>query len=236
MKNERGVAIIAVVVVVVILVGVGGILLLNRPDSENKTDQIINGNNQSKEEGVDIEKQDVLVGFSLSPKSYTEADFLTFLSKADEGDVFNLSDGQAGPELVMTLSTSYNYSPIIRVSDPQAEHILPFVTEYKPPFLGIGVEINRNRIETIDDFDDKFSSVYDQIKESSPDITVFVSFQLENMRGLDGGLFGNENNPDNNQWHLVDLFFKSDLIRFTTYPGLIYQNLSDIPVDYYRSI
>ncbi len=56
------------------------------------------------------------------------------------------------------------------------------------------------------------------------------------MKGLSGGLFGGENNPNKAQWHLLDKFSKSDIIAFTTYPGLIYKNPSDIPLDYYTEI
>jgi hypothetical protein len=35
---------------------------------------------------------------------------------------------------------------------------------------------------------------------------------------------------------LLDRFPKSDIIVFTTYPGLIYKNPSEIPLDYYSEI
>lgn len=56
------------------------------------------------------------------------------------------------------------------------------------------------------------------------------------MKGLSGGLFGGINDPTKSQWSLLDRFPKSDIIAFTTYPGLIYENPSEIPADYYSEI
>ena len=56
------------------------------------------------------------------------------------------------------------------------------------------------------------------------------------MKGLDGGLFGGANNASDNEWFLLDQFTNSDLIAFTTYPGLIYTSPDQLPADYYYEI
>ncbi|MCA9397499.1 hypothetical protein KC573_01605 [candidate division WWE3 bacterium] len=227
-----------IIVGVIVLLGICGFLLMNRPvDYSSHRDS-------EQAESVDNENVSPILGFSLSPLSYSEKNFSEFLKNAFDGgnaltvagEVATLSDREAGPQVVMRLSNQYGFTPVILVSDPQTDHIIPFVTEYKPSYLGIGVEVNRNKINTIEQFAADFSSIYDRIKEVSPQTIVFVTFQLENMKGLDGGLFGNSNNPENSQWDLLDLFPKSDLVGFTTYPGLIYTDPSQIPDNYYLSI
>ena len=49
-------------------------------------------------------------------------------------------------------------------------------------------------------------------------------------------MFGGKNDLKKSQWFLLEKFPKSDIAAFTTYPGLIYKNPSDIPSDYYSEI
>jgi hypothetical protein len=56
------------------------------------------------------------------------------------------------------------------------------------------------------------------------------------MKGLQGGLFGGENDPELAHWDLVDRFEAADVVGFTTYPGLIYGHPDEIPPDYYAEV
>ena len=49
-------------------------------------------------------------------------------------------------------------------------------------------------------------------------------------------MFGGTNDTTKAQWSLLERFPQSDIIAFTTYPGLIYKNPSEIPADYYTEI
>jgi hypothetical protein len=55
--------------------------------------------------------------------------------------------------------------------------------------------------------------------------------QLERMKGLT--LW--EIEETESHWDVIDRF-KTDLVAFTTYPGLYYRNPSDIPEDHYAKI
>lgn len=114
-----------------------------------------------------------------------------------------------------------------------------FAKSVKPAYLGLGVEVNRIYTGSAQDFND-FSELFSQaallVKKISPTTKVFVNFQLEQMKGLNGGLFGKENDSTQNQWGLLAKFPDADLITFTSYPGLIYKDPGEIPADYYQEI
>jgi hypothetical protein len=81
-----------------------------------------------------------------------------------------------------------------------------------------------------------FADTYDAVKKKSPDTKVFTVFQLEHLKGLKGGLYGGVNDPGAAEWALIDRFPKADLVGFTTYPGLIFKDPSEMPADYYAEI
>ena len=81
-----------------------------------------------------------------------------------------------------------------------------------------------------------FARTYDAVKTASPDTQVFTVFQLEKMKGLSGGLFGGKSDPDRNEWSILERFAKADFLAFTTYPGLVYTEPSEIPANYYDEI
>ena len=206
-----------------------------------------------------------LKGITLTPRSFQEADFKDFFNKAKEagkivswaGDWNELSKTNGAPAVVASLATTYDYIPVVeaqfftqssgRLLRPLTESTkqsykssaLAFAEKYKPKYLAFGIEINLLYEKSPSDFE-KFVSfyaeVYDAVKAVSPDTKVFTIFQLEKMKGLNGGLFGGANNPDKAQWDLLNRFPKSDLIAFTTYPSLIYKDPSEIPADYYDEI
>ncbi len=205
-------------------------------------------------------------GVSLSPRSYSSEDFTSFFAKAQEtgtiiswaGDWNELQNVESGaPAVVMVLAETYSYTPIIEVQFfQQSEQKLlrplnednlqsykeltkEFVKKYNPPYLGIGIEVNILYESSSEDFEiyaSFYNQLYDEIKEISPETKVFPIFQLERMKGLKGGLFGGENNEKNNEWDLLTKFPKADAIGFTSYPGLIYSEPTEIPEDYYLEI
>ena len=201
-------------------------------------------------------------GVSLSPRSSSNDDFLDFFSEAMQAGEIVMWAGDwqemarqegSGPRVVAGLASTYDYVPLIEVtvqsggrllrplneSNKQMylESIVAFATEYTPPYLGLGIEINsvyENSPEEFDEFAEFYNSVYNAVKDVSPQTAVFTVFQLEKMKGHT--LWSDESADSNNtQWFLLDRF-QTDLYAFTSYPGLVYRDPSDIPVDYYHEI
>jgi hypothetical protein len=207
---------------------------------------------------VAYKKETPLKGVSVSPKSFKPEDFQDFLQKVGEtqdvllwaGDWMEVHEDKA-PKTFTELSQKYHYTPIIEVghyiqetgelfrpldeySQVYLDSTLEFITEYKPPYFGIGVEINifaEKNPEAFEAFVPFYNQVYDLIKEASPNTKVFTVFQLETMKGLDMWEI-KENTP---HWEMINLF-KHDIVAFTTYPGLFYRDVSDIPHDHYSDI
>ncbi len=206
-----------------------------------------------------------LKGVSLSPKSFQADDFTDFWEKATQsgklvswaGDWNELSNSKSGPKVVSSLAIKYGLIPVVEAqffTQSNGKLLRPlddatkltyknsavaFAEEYKPKYLGLGIEVNVLYEKSPADFEEFvqfYNEVYDAIKASSPNTKVFTVFQLEKMKGLNGGLFGGVNNPAEAEWELLDKFPKSDIIAFTSYPGLIYKELSEIPTDYYSEI
>lgn len=204
-------------------------------------------------------------GVSLSPKSYASSDFTDFFQKAKQagtivswaGDWNELNNTeQGGPTVVASLASTYGYKPVIEAQfftqsngsllrpldnatmQAYKEWAIAFVLKYNLKYLGLGVEVNVLYEKSPADFDkfvQLYNEVYDAVKAKSPQTQVFTVFQLEKIKGLNGGLFGGSNDPAA-EWQLLDRFAKSDLIAFTTYPGLIYKTPDQIPSDYYTEI
>jgi hypothetical protein len=209
------------------------------------------------------EKQ--LVGVSLSPRSFQPADFTDFFAKAKQagtmvswaGDWQELSVEGSGANSVAMLAATYGYTPVLELqffSQATGKLLQPLdstttqayiasavaaVEKYKLKYLGIGIEVNILAAKSPADFDkfvQLFQDVYAAVKAKSPSTKVFTVFQLEVMKGLNGGLFGGVNDSSKSQWALLDHFPQSDILAFTTYPGLIYGSPSDIPTGYYDDI
>jgi len=186
----------------------------------------------------------LLKGFSITPKSFESKDFLDFFERIRTssnlvlwaGDVKELANEKSVANSLATISKNYGFTPVIIVEWVDKKLILDFVSKVKPPYLGIGNEINRESSSYIQKLAKDFSEIYPEIKNASPETKVFPIFQLELMKGLRGGLFGGINDESKNQWKLLDQFPKADLIAFTTYPALIYKAPSEIPNDYYSVI
>jgi len=207
-----------------------------------------------------------LKGVSFSPRSFESADLADFFENAKKtgsivswaGDWDELASlGSGGPAVVTSLASTYGYIPLIEAQffTPSNGRLLrplddnnrrsykniaaAFAEKYKPKYLAFGIEVNVLYEKAPADFDafvELYSEVYDAVKAKSPDTKVFTIFQLEKMKGLNGGLFGGTNDPANAQWALLDRFPNSDIVAFTTYPCLVYKDPSEIPSDYYTEI
>lgn len=114
-----------------------------------------------------------------------------------------------------------------------------FLRQFKPAYFGVGIEVNILYEKDPADFQSFVSfygQVYDAAKAASPSTHVFTVFQLEKMNGLKGGLYGGVNDANSSEWQLLTQFPKDDLLAFTSYPGLVYHDPSEIPSDYYSAI
>ncbi len=195
-----------------------------------------------------------LKGVSLSPKSFGGSDFADFFPKAKQagglltwaGPWEQLSDPAGAPAVTLTLGKQQGLEVGIITELPpedvnnQAKRdafsaaILAFAEKHKPVYLGLGNELNRDTDAQVTAFASLFAELAPEIKRVSPHTLVFPVFQYEEMKGLQGGLFGKTNDPANAEWGMLSVFPDAELIAFTTYPGLIYKDPADIPADYYR--
>jgi hypothetical protein len=114
---------------------------------------------------------------------------------------------------------------------------LDICTTYHPRYLGLAVEVNSYYLKHAADFNRFvvfYKELYDLIKAAYPDTKVFVTFQLEMMKGLGDTAWGFAVDP---HWEVLDLFGdKLDLAVFTTYPEVEYGSPDDLPDDYYAEI
>ncbi len=107
-----------------------------------------------------------------------------------------------------------------------------------PVYLGLGIEVNTYYGSNPEDFDrfvEQYKIMYDTIKASSdcPDVKIFVTFQLERLKGLGLGV----GYPGISQWEIFEKFDgKLDLLVFTSYPEFEYIDPNNIPANYYDSI
>lgn len=204
-------------------------------------------------------------GVSYSPPASDPAKTAAFFTKAGEagtavtwaGDWQELGNPNAAPHVITQLANRQGLTPIVIVSvasDDNAKLIRPltdttqtsyietiraFAKKYQPAMLGVGLEINTlasKRPEDYRVFIQLFAGARTAIREVSPKTAVFPTFQLERMKGLNGGLFGGANNPAANQWELLNNFPDADMVGFTSYPALIYPDPDGIPDDYYTDI
>ncbi|MFN0152682.1 MAG: hypothetical protein ACKVU1_18420 [bacterium] len=206
-----------------------------------------------------------LTGVSLSPRSFTLDGISDFIARAREagtvvswaGAWSELDVAGAAPAVVAAIARGEGFVPLVETAfyNPATERLIlplsPLVrADYKrravayadsaqPRYLALGIEVNLVADVLPADFElfvALFNETYDAIKTVSPSTQVFTIFQLEQMKGLRGGLFGGTNDTTAARWDLLDRFAKSDLVGFTTYPGLIHKNPSEIPADYYAEI
>ncbi|MCT9096602.1 hypothetical protein [Haloarchaeobius sp. HME9146] len=204
-------------------------------------------------------------GVALSPRSYSGDDFTEFFDRASEtgtlvrsgGPWAELGNPESGGTAVARLAGEFDYTPVVEVNvfagssgelnrplteetiEENVELARAFAIEHRPAFLGLGVEVDTFYRENPDAFQRYVTLVKvaaQAVKDAVPETTVGVGFQLERLRGLRGGIFGGENDPDDANWELLDVFPSVDVFTFTTFPGMIYTDPADIPDDYYTSV
>lgn len=235
----------------------------NEQPVEKQIQQETNQQNAQNIKQQIIEQTGALKGVALTPKSFQSKDFTDFLEKSKQfkiiswaGDWSELSSEKSAPYVIAELSKQYDYIPLIepqfftqstgklvRPLDEETKQLyktstLNFIKKYKPKYMGIGIEVNILYEKSPEDFNafiGLYNEIHKEIKQISPDTKVFTIFQLEKMKGLNGGLFGGKNNESNSEWSLLEKF-NSDLMVFTTYPSLIYKTPAEIPADYYKEI
>jgi len=108
------------------------------------------------------------------------------------------------------------------------------VSNYKPDYLAIGVEINMLYERSPDQFNAfvaLYKKAYDVAKAASPKTKVFPTFQLEDLLGT----FGTIHPP---HWQVLDPFRgKMDALAVSTYPFLTQiRSANDIPPNYYSQL
>lgn len=258
-RNKKRLLAVGLGIALVVLLGVVGALL-------NSNVEPISDESDQTEDVADMGMEsETLVGLSLSPKSFTGSDFTEFFEQAERGDIVSWAgpwtdiEGDGSPaNVVFSLADQYEFSPML-ITGTHAENnginpveplteaakerfigvLRDFAEQHRPQYIGIGNEVNRIYADSPDEyltFVEWFNDAATAVKDVSPDTKVFVTYQYENLNGLNGGLFGGVNDPESSQWQLLDDVPLADVIAFTTYPYLIYQTPQDIPDDYYRRI
>src|SRR3990167_11233726 len=215
---------------------------------------------QSPPKEVYVNPYETLVGVALSPKNYEGEDFNSFFTKAKElgntvswaGPWQEFSKTDNAAEALMTRAKQNDFMPVI-ITGPtieevqkggyqteMAEAIGKFVTVEQPKYLGIGNGIDEfflDSPELLTTYIESIKETLTRVRSVSSSIKVFATLQYERSSGLNGGLFGGENDESKNILKdILPQLEPFDFIAFTTYPGLIYKTPSELPNDYYTKI
>lgn len=207
----------------------------------------------------------VAKGLTFTPATYDSNGISNYFSTAKlggtivawAGDWDELGDPKGAPTVLQSLASQSGLTLVVELqffsssnglvlrplnSTNEAHYknlAVSFAQSYKPGYMALGVEVNVLNEHSPADykaFVSFFGEAREAIKAVSPATRVFTIFQLERMKGLDGGLFGGTNDTGKAEWGLLADFGKGDLFGFTTYPGLLYHDPSGIPDDYYLDI
>ena len=206
-----------------------------------------------------------LTGVGLSPRSAQPYDIIDFFKTAKDagntlvwaGDWKEFEYARGFPTLLVeqchlngltavieVTAFSQTGGKLLRIMDEKTQQkyvagAADFASKYQPRYLGLGVDSDALYTRSPADFNKfvkLFDLTYDAVKAVSPGTKIFTTFQLEKMKGLNGGLYGGANDPSKDLWFLLDKFPRADLIAFNTYPGMIYKSPSEIPADYFSSV
>lgn len=107
---------------------------------------------------------------------------------------------------------------------------------YQPSYMALGVEVDllyaRLGPEAFESFLSLYEETYDEVKAVSPRTLLFPTFQYESMLGiLDNG---GTHQPT---WSLVQQFGERlDLLAVSSYPGLVFETITDLPANYYQAL
>jgi hypothetical protein len=117
---------------------------------------------------------------------------------------------------------------------------LTLCKNYKTKYVALTIEVNTYYQHPQGSKEDFNRSVkfyikgYDELKKECPDTKIFVTFQLEELKGRGDASWGYDVEP---AWELLELFDgRLDVIAFTTYPFPEYTVPEDIPDDYYTRL
>jgi hypothetical protein len=107
---------------------------------------------------------------------------------------------------------------------------------YHPAYMALGVEVDlfyaQRGSAAFRNFISLYFEAYDAVKDVSPQTQVFTTFQYEDVLGVLART--RETQP---AWSLIDQFQpKLDLVAVSTFPGAAYDQLGDIPGDYYGEL
>lgn len=146
---------------------------------------------------------------------------------------FNLATGEA---LLNTASNPVNDWTNEDAKQKYRAVTLAICQTFQPTHLALGLEVNTYYHHHPEDFARFvlfYKLLYLEIKQAHPSIKVFVTFQLEKMKGIGQRRFG----PVEPQWELLPLLEDSlDLAVFTSYPGVEYDAAANMPASYYSEI
>ncbi len=107
------------------------------------------------------------------------------------------------------------------------------MAQLQPPYLCLATEINFLALQRLDEylhFASLYKEAYRAVKQVSPEIKVFVSFQWEWVRILDA------KEPLKIKEHskVIDIFRPQlDVVGLTTYPAPFHDSPAELPDDYY---
>ena len=107
---------------------------------------------------------------------------------------------------------------------------------HKPDYMALGVEVDmiyRSRGDgSFRNFLSLYFEAYDAVKSVSANTAVFPTFQYEDMLGL-----LNTGSATLPSWGLVNSFEpKIDALAVTSYPGLVFSSMAEVPEDYYAAL
>lgn len=108
--------------------------------------------------------------------------------------------------------------------------------KYQPEYLAFGSEINlyqTSKPKDFQQFSTLYQTIYQEIKTKYPDITMFTTFQYEDLQNLQG--WRAKSHPA--QWSLLYQFFPHvDAIAISTYPSFVFPTDQPLPDNYYLKL
>ncbi len=152
---------------------------------------------------------------------------------------FSWADEAGVPDLLSEADMVDNSWSNQETRDEFRMMVAAYAGQYAPPYICLGHEVNTWFLANTADYADWLTQLeesYDAIKAASPNTKVFVSFQLERLKGLGSGTIGWMDAP---QWNLIDDLEAGDFadaVAFTTYPYLEFATPAAVPADYYDEI
>ena len=117
---------------------------------------------------------------------------------------------------------------------------LRIVQEFHPAYLGLASEINTYADAHPDDFEHYltlYREVYAAVKEISPETSIFVTFQWEDLNNLWAQPEESDFVQGEIKWQLIEAFEPElDLWVISSYPYIAFSSSEDIPPDYYSPL